>query len=91
MPYNIFMLLGYRRMWWNNSYYCLGINILDFPGDIDKKPDSQGRERGQGLHAGKSRLCRWFVHTGSLNSRRHNMAAPVWSVTAEHDIMAAVK
>ena len=64
MPYNIFMLLGYRRMWWNNPYYCLSINILAFPGDINEKPDSPGRESGQGLHAGKSRLCRWIVHAG---------------------------
>ena len=38
--------------------YGLSINILAFPGDIDKKPNSPGREIGQGLDTGKSRLCR---------------------------------
>ena len=57
--------------------------LVAFPADIGRDPASPAHGSGQRLHVGKSRLFRWRVYAGQWNGRWHNMAAPIWSVTAK--------
>ena len=69
------------------------IIILAFPADISRKPASPACRSGQCYMSAyttrRRELASPVTHTCRL-MKRHNVVAPVWSVTAEQDIMVTV-